>query len=142
MSVTQRPKSSETRLPRISPWLLADIKNGEVFEDQDHAIWYKHFTGAVELLAGKDDLCGASFLHSPPGDPFRPACIVHDGMYVNRKFFETRGWDRKSIDDYFLKLSLDIAYKLPVEHLSSNLKMAQGRYRLVRLFGWSFYYRN
>jgi hypothetical protein len=125
------------------PLLLLDaIKDGEIFEDQDHAIWYKHWSGLVELLAEKDDLCGASFFQSPPGDPFRPACIVHDRMYVHRKFFEVRGWNRKNIDDYFLKLSLEIAYKLPIEHLDWNIKMARSRHRIVRLIGWSFYYRN
>ena len=135
-------QSSEIRSHLTHPSLLEDIKDGEVYSDHEGHIWYRSPRGNVELLATPDEVCGVGRFSSPIDDPFRPACIVHDRMYVNRKFFESRGWNRKLIDDHFLKLSLDIAYKLPLRFLESNLKMAQTRYRAVRLFGWIVYYRN
>jgi len=108
-----------------------------VTTDSQGRIWYQHKRGgAKELLADKDDVCGYGPFTTGPDDHFRPACVWHDKAYVEKDFFEQRGWDRARIDKYFLTLLLICA------GLNRSLKIkAHAYYAIVRITGGYFYNR-
>ena len=108
-----------------------------VITDASGRIWYEPFPGARrEILARADDVCGFGPFSSGPNDPFRPACIWHDRAYVQKVFFEDRGWNRKKIDRYFLKLMLDTAGNSRVVKSKAYIY-----YAIVRAVGGILYNR-
>jgi hypothetical protein len=109
-----------------------------VYIDNQAQIWWQPFdlTAPPQLLADSDSLCG-KILETGPEDPFRDACSDHDNFYTKRAFFEERGWNRLSLDNYFLKLMVEIAQGDLTLLLRANIY-----YQTVRLIGGFFYYRH
>ena len=111
---------------------------GSLIQDADGSVyWYAYRTCTREMLMASDDVCGCGFFETSVNDPFRTACAWHDHAYVNRKFFEERGWNRAEVDNYFLRLMLNVC------GLNLRLRLrAHLYYRVVRLVGGFYYNRH
>jgi hypothetical protein len=113
-------------------------KQGHVEIDGDGQIWWAPGNGSErQLLADSDSMCGFGFFETGPEDPFRDCCSWHDNAYIQRKLYEEQGWDRKSIDDYFLTLMLEAAR----EDLALRSR-AYSYHAIARCFGGIWYYRH
>lgn len=106
--------------------------------EKDGSIWYFPPSGKMpQLLQDEHSVCGLGDLNTGFFDPERPACGWHDTTYLNYRFFENLGWDRKDMDDYFLNLALVTAGRD-----AKQIQQAHTHYALVRAVGWlPYYYR-
>lgn len=82
-----------------------------------------------------DSLCGIGIFNTGVDDPLKFGCDWHDFAYINRRYLESQGWTRETIDKHFY----DIMLLLAEDDLELHDR-AQNYYNLVRCFGWMFYY--
>lgn len=115
------------------------LGHGNIYVDEGGQVWYlpEDTNIPAQMLADSDSLCGAGIFETGPDDPLRVACSWHDNAYSKRAFFEERGWNRDSLDKYFLQLLLVTA-----NGDDDLIARARRYYAIVRMVGWIWYYRH
>jgi len=133
---TTYPTKPQIQQPQLQQ--LIPTKDHKVFTTPEGEIVYvPHKDAQPEVLHTADDICGiAEVWGTSPTDALRPACAWHDKAYINKDFFNERGWSRKDLDDYFLHLMLNIAG----DNKFLKLK-AKVYYYFSRMFGGKYYNR-
>lgn len=118
--------------------LPAPVK-GHIEIRNDGSMWWIPDVGEPRNLSLEDSFCGAGIFETGPDDPFYKfgPCPWHDDAYNNRAYWESQGWDRESIDKYFLDLMLFVA-----RDNEELICKAYAYYSVVRSTGWIFYYRH
>lgn len=110
------------------PYPLYPTEELLVWRTEDGAIYFVPGRGKYpELLAKADDVAGVWIFNRGTDDPDRDAAIWHDHAYQRYQFFESRGWTRKDIDNYY--------YTLRKLTRGTSTGLATD-YVLIRAIGW------